>query len=361
LADWPGEKSLKWPLAPGAAAASVGAMFVDPRPARSPRAAPPTLLACAVLALLAIWTVPAHAQDADDAADPPAGPLRQSPDDAWWTGPMLSNSAATLPKGHALIESYAFDQIQGDASLYGSLTYLLYGVTDTLTVGAKPMFGAASGTGGRLRAGVGDLTLSAQYRLTSPKAPPGKPTIAVSLQYSLPTGRYDRLDTQPGVGLGSGAHATTLSLYAQQYFWLPNGHIFRARLNIASSWLDKARIDGASVYGTAAGFAGRASSGQRFDVGVSGEYSISRNWVLGLDLVTSRTAGTKVSGTSVSAGGSSSTVRFDLPQAQSWGVAPAIEYSWRPNLGVLLAARFIPRGQNVSGSVTPAVAINWVL
>jgi hypothetical protein len=358
LADWPGEKSSKWPLAPGAAAASVGAMFADQRPARSSRATPLTMLARAALALPAIWTVPAHAQDdaaaAAAAADPPAVPLRQSPDDAWWTGP-------TLPKGHALIESYAFDQIQGNTSLYGSLTYLLYGVTDTLTVGAKPMFGAASGQGGRLRAGIGDITLSAQYRLTPPKAPAGKPTIAVSLQYSLPTGRYDRLDTQPGVGLGSGVHATTLSLYAQQYFWLPNGHIFRARLNIASAWSDKARIDGASVYGTPAGFAGRASPGPRFDVGVSGEYSVTRNWVLGLDLVTSRTASTKISGTTMSAGGSLSTVRFDLPRAQSWGIAPAIEYSWRPNLGVLLAARFIPRGHNVPGSVTPAVAINWVL
>lgn len=336
-------------------------MFADQRPARSSRATPLTMLARAALALPAIWTVPAHAQDNAAAADPPAVPLRQSPDDAWWTGPMLSNSAATLPKGHALIESYAFDQIQGDTSSYGSLTYLLYGVTDTLTVGAKPMFGAASGQGGRLRAGIGDITLSAQYRLTPPKAPAGKPTIAVSLQYSLPTGRYDRLDTQPGVGLGSGVHATTLSLYAQQYFWLPNGHIFRARLNIASAWSDKARIDGASVYGTAAGFAGRASPGPRFDVGVSGEYSVTRNWVLGLDLVTSRTASTKISGTTMSAGGSPSTVRLDLPRAQSWGIAPAIEYSWRPNLGVLLAARFIPRGQNVPGSVTPAVAINWVL
>lgn len=336
-------------------------MFADQRPVRSSRATPLTMLARAALALPAIWTVPAHAQDDAAAADPPAVPLRQSPDDAWWTGPMLSNSAATLPKGHALIESYAFDQIQGDTSLYGSLTYLLYGVTDTLTVGAKPMFGAASGQGGRLRAGIGDITLSAQYRLTPPKAPAGKPTIAVSLQYSLPTGRYDRLDTQPGVGLGSGVHATTLSLYAQQYFWLPNGHIFRARLNIASVWSDKARIDGASVYGTAAGFAGRASPGPRFDVGVSGEYSVTRNWVLGLDLVTSRTASTKISGTTMSAGGSLSTVRFDLPRAQSWGIAPAIEYSWRPNLGVLLAARFIPRGHNVPGSVTPAVAINWVL
>ena len=335
-------------------------MIHDGHTARPPRRQGRTALIHAGVVLVAILAHPAHAQDIEAPQDPPVAPARQSPDDAWWTGPMLSNSAATLPKGHALIESYAFDQIQEGTNSYGSLTYLLYGLTDSLTVGAKPMFGAAAGKGGRLRAGIGDLTLSAQYRLTSPKEPPGKPTIAVSLQYSFPTGRYDRLDTRPGVGLGSGAHTTTLSLYAQQYFWLPNGRIFRARLNIASAWSDKAKIEGASVYGTAAGFTGHASPGMRFDVGVSGEYSVSRSWVLGLDLVTSRSASTSIAGTAAP-GDPLSVVRYNLPRSQSWAVAPAVEYSWKPNLGVLLAARFIPRGHNVAGSVTPAVAINWVL
>ena len=33
----------------------------------------------------------------------------QSREDAWWTGPMLAPSAATLPSGHMLIEPYLFD------------------------------------------------------------------------------------------------------------------------------------------------------------------------------------------------------------------------------------------------------------
>ena len=146
-------------------------MFVDQRPARSSRTTPLTL-ACAALTLPAIWVVPAHAQDTDDAADPAAVFLRQSPDDAWWTGPMLPNSAATLPRGHALIASYAFDQMEGDKSLCGSLTYLLYGLTDTPPVGAKPMFGAASGRGGlgrdRCRDGAGCRNRTRDLRFTKP-------------------------------------------------------------------------------------------------------------------------------------------------------------------------------------------------
>src|SRR6202521_6328847 len=33
----------------------------------------------------------------------------QSRDDAWWTGPMLAPSAATLPQGHVLVEPYLYN------------------------------------------------------------------------------------------------------------------------------------------------------------------------------------------------------------------------------------------------------------
>src|SRR5256885_14480867 len=38
-----------------------------------------------------------------------AAAAEQSREDAWWTGPMLAPSAATLPQGHLLVEPYLFD------------------------------------------------------------------------------------------------------------------------------------------------------------------------------------------------------------------------------------------------------------
>ena len=51
----------------------------------------------AVLALM-FGLVSAQVASAQNPSD------RQSLDDAWWTGPMLAPSAATLPQGHFLIE-----------------------------------------------------------------------------------------------------------------------------------------------------------------------------------------------------------------------------------------------------------------
>lgn len=43
-----------------------------------------------------------------------------------------------------------------------------------------------------------------------------------------------------------------------------------------------------------------------------------------------------------------------------FGFAPAVEYSWTPNLGVLVGVRVIPGNRTTPSSVTPAVAINYV-
>src|SRR5690242_188000 len=82
-----------------------------------------------------------------------AAAAEQSRADAWWTGPMLAPNAATLPQGHALIEPYVFDVIStghldtnGDKHAaahehdLGSLSYVLYGLTDEITAGFIPRF-----------------------------------------------------------------------------------------------------------------------------------------------------------------------------------------------------------------------------
>jgi len=53
-------------------------------------------------------------------------------------------------------------------------------------------------------------------------------------------------------------------------------------------------------------------------------------------------------------------IRFDAGSSQAFGFAPAIEYSWKGNLGVIFGVRVIPAGRNTSATITPAVAINMV-
>lgn len=299
---------------------------------------------------------------------------RQSLDNAWWTGPILAASAGSLPKGHTLIEPYVFDVIARgryddngnyrDADTvhsWGSLTYILYGVTDEITAGLIPTFGYNDVSAGRDSSGVGfgDLTLQAQYRF-SQFSEGRAPTMSFVIQETLPTGNYDRLGDMPTDGFGSGVYSTTLALFSQYYFWMPNGRILRTRFNIAYSLPDSADVTGTSVYGTGEGFTGHAHPGDTLAITSAFEYSFTQNWVLALDLYYQRDDSTRVSGMQPDASGTLQP--FERNSGSSWrfAVVPGIEYNFNGSIGVIAGARWFAAGHNTSASVTPVFAVNMV-
>ena len=282
----------------------------------------------------------------------------QSLDDAWWTGPMLANSAHTMPQGHMLIESYLYDAISGPANSVNSLTYLLYGVTDRLTIGLVPTAGYNSVHGGPDSAGVqlGDTQLRAQYGLTSLNAERGIPDLAIALIETVPTGKYDRLGARSSGGFGSGAYTTALAFYSQMVFWMPNGRLLRTRLDLSQSISRQTSVEDVSVYGTGLGFRGHARPGNSFSADLAFEYSLTRSWVLALDVIYNHNNNAIARGTQ-----NGRSVVLNSGTSDSLGFAPAVEYSWTPNIGVLAGVRIIPKGHNTPASVTPAIAINYVL
>lgn len=311
---------------------------------------------------------------AQSAASAPVA--QQSLDDAWWTGPMLANSAGTLPRGHLLVEPYLYD-VDAHAAFddrgarhttppshgYGSLTYIIYGLTDRVALGLIPTFGYNVAPHGARssRVGVGDPSLLLQYGLTKFRTGGITPATAVAIEETFPTAKYDRLGSRPEDGFGSGAYTTTLELLSQTYFWLPNGRVLRMRLDATHAISGGARIRDASVYGTDSGFRGEANPGQSTFLDWASEYSMTREWVLAVDVTYKHAADTHVTGQDMldPLGGSRS-VAFNSGASDAFALAPAVEFSWSPTVGVLLGARIIAAGRNTSASITPAVAINIV-
>lgn len=305
-------------------------------------------------------------------------PSRQTLDEAWWTGPLLAASASTLPQGHFLVEPYLFDVITygrhderghrvstPHANDFGSQSYVLYGVTDRISAGLIPRFGFEKNSQGPSSPGlqVGDLTLQAQYRLTQFQEGSWVPTTSFVVGETVPTGKYDRLDQHPGDGFGAGAYTTILSLYSQEYFWLSTGRILRMRLDLSYSLSSHVPLRGVSVYGTGTGFSGHARPGDSFTGDVSWEYSMTRNWVLALDVVYEHDASTTVTGNHLTAdAGGAPALLTTTSSGNSWsvGFAPAIEYNFNSRIGIIAGARFIPIGRNTGVSVTPVAAINMV-
>ncbi len=231
-----------------------------------------------------------------------------------------------------------------------------------MTFGILPRFGYNAGSNGTHGSGLqfGDLTLHTHYQLIRFREHHWPPALAFVIEETLPTGRYDQLGTHPGDGLGGGVHATTYSIYTQRYFWAPNGRIVRTRLDFSYSHSNSTALRDVSVYGTRNGFRGQATPGDSVVIDSAWEYSVTRNWVLALDLEYARSAGTHVRGLNDAAGATPTAVNIDSGTSTTWSLAPAIEYNFNGNVGVLAGAKFTVAGNNAAALVIPVVAINWV-
>jgi hypothetical protein len=303
---------------------------------------------------------------------------RQSLADAWWTGPIMAASAGTLSKGHFLVEPYVFDVIsqgsydeQGDrhggerTHGLGSFTYINYGLTDRITIGAIPRLAFNDVSHGEDSSSLrlGDLSVQAQYGLTRFREGSRIPTLAVNIEQRLPTGRYDRLGSRMSDGAGAGAYTTTLSLYSQYFLWMPNGRVVRTRLNLSYGFSDNVNVQDESVYGTNAGFRGRAAPGASFSAISAWEYSLTRNWVLALDVAYQHNETTKVDGIELPGGNIDlppTRVQFQSGSRETLSLAPAVEYNWTSRIGVIVGAVITASGRNAGASFAPVTAVNMV-
>jgi hypothetical protein len=293
--------------------------------------------------------MPATAKAAD------AERLRAAMKSARWTGPLLASNAETLPRGHVYTEPYFFDGISGGDHHPGSSGFYQYGLRDNWTVGMQPFFSVGTERFNR-GAAIGDFKLLSQVRLSHFTPDHQVPSVALVTNLIVPTGKHDRLGTLKN-GHGSGAFAPEVGINVQQYFLLKNGRLLRARINVLHDFPLRTKVAGRSVYGTDNGFRGHARPGAKTSLILGAEYSVSKEWVLALDIERDQWGKTKVKGRNASG------APIDQTSPKSWnvGFAPAVEYNWSDRAGAILGVWIVPKGHNTRSSVTPAIAIQRFL
>ena len=302
-------------------------------------------LLCQAAVAVVLMLMPATAKAAD------AERLRAAMKSARWTGPLLASNAETLPRGHVYTEPYFFDGISGGDHHPGSSGFYQYGLRDNWTVGMQPFFSVGTERFNR-GAAIGDFKLLSQVRLSHFTPDHQVPSVALVTNLIIPTGKHDRLGTLKN-GHGSGAFAPEIGINVQQYFLLKNGRLLRARINILHDFPLRTKVAGRSVYGTVNGFRGHATPGAKTSLILGAEYSVSKEWVLALDIERDQWGKTKVKGRNASG------APIDQTSPKSWnvGFAPAVEYNWSDRAGAIIGVWIVPKGHNTRSSVTPAIAI----
>lgn len=299
----------------------------------------------------------AHAQEARDAAS------RQ-----WFTGSLYAVSPALSQADALAIEPYFITRINsgrydadghhrgrdGGTDSAVLLTVVKYGLTDKLTIATTPSvthsWNAAQGAG----RGIGDVPIELEYRLRESVIVTGAPSITAAIGLRLPTGRFDHLQKALN-GQGSGAWTVKAGILAQSLFNTHGGRAMRVRLYGSLAMpLARVSVHDASVYGTADGFAGLAQPGPAAEIGMSVGYGLTQRWVLALDLLYDKATGFALDGSR----GDGSRVQSRAPSTSSFAIAPAIEYSWSANAGIIAGVAFSKAGRNTASFIAPQIAIS---
>lgn len=306
----------------------------------------------------AVAAVPAHA---DEAA-------------ANFTGPLVTPNAAALSAGTGNFESYlihteshAYYDLDGTRHTQhpGSHQWLMllqfnYGITDRFS--AELDLGSAYNVSGRQHsdgARQTDTKVKLQYMLIAPGADGNGTAVSASYAHTFPTGRYDRLGDNPLNGTGNGASSNQLAIFAQHRLVLDNGHTMRLRglLGWGPS-PNRVSIDGTSAHGTSSDFLGSARLGRTLSISTAAEYALSAHWALAMDLTWDHQRGSRIRGWQCPSSGSCEAVEHPGSSQWTYSVAPAIEYNFNSDIGVIAGAQLSFAGHNSAAYVAPQIALN---
>jgi hypothetical protein len=87
---------------------------------------------------------------------------------------------------------------------------------------------------------------------------------------------------------------------------------------------------------------------------------MTRNWVAALDLIYEHDGSTRIVGRQPGTDAGMVDIHAQSGTSQSFALAPAIEYNWTGNIGVIVGAKVVTSGRNTAAVVIPVAAVNMV-
>jgi len=312
---------------------------------------------------------------------------RQQLGDAWWTGPLQTPSANTIPKNHWYVETYfVAEQDNGgytnNGTKYGANnkfvgsgydnnytqeTLMTYGLMNNFNVQILTAFGGTQGGSGVATTpgiSVELARLRMPYRLVKYKEGNWYPSFSFVPEVNIPTGSSSVWT--PGIGF-----------WAIRPFWMPNGRILRIRAS-EDIWFPKG---GKSIAfdNTKGATASTVSSGCIIAAGATGtcsldkakygktqigfEYSLTKKWVPAFDFVIGNYGGqNKFNGApaqGVTGFTSTGVTTGVLAGTRSYAIDPALEYNFTENTGIIFGAEITVGGTNAGSYIAPQIALQW--
>ncbi|MGH2612115.1 MAG: hypothetical protein ACRDFB_03585 [Rhabdochlamydiaceae bacterium] len=296
-------------------------------------------------------------------------PAAQQP---WFTGPILTPSGHVVPEKHQNYEPYVYWTQAKDnynahwspqnTKIFNNILYQMtmqFGVLPNTEFDAAPQF-VYNAMRGQHMWRVSDTPLTLAFQILHDHTDNWYPAIKLRFAANLPLGKYDhlkaaRLVTDVG---GIGTWYPSVGVVLTRLYHITGIQYLSYRLFINYSMGTSTNVKGLSVYGGAPsttgvkGTLGTLYPGNIFLVLGGLEYSLSQNWGLALDLQYQHTNKQRFSGYSPLS------TKPIAPSKELFALAPAIEYNWSANVGIIAGPWFTVAGRNTGKFISYVIALN---
>ncbi|HEX4839258.1 MAG TPA: hypothetical protein VFU89_02310 [Rhabdochlamydiaceae bacterium] len=278
----------------------------------------------------------------------------------WLTGPIVTPAPHVVPVGHQNYEQYLFwYQFKGvyndhwrpvKKPLFTTIqsqTLFQFGVLPATEIDIFPTF-QYNHFMHMHKWCFSDLPVSISFQLLMDKPDEWWPSIKLRLGAIVPLGKHDRLDP-PKIGTdlsGTGNWSPGISLVFGRLFNFGNYNFLALRFAAKYEFGTSVNIHGESAYVGApdsdgvTGTRGRVYPGQVLTLEQGIEYSITHNWAFAMDIVYKHCNRTCFKGQTPPG----STVGYR--SAELLSLAPAIEYNFNANIGIIFGPWFTVIGRN---------------
>ena len=277
----------------------------------------------------------------------------------WLVGPLIAPTGVVVPKGHYTIQPFFYILVntgmyspnwrpQSTPNFYNaSLQFQgIFGMTPWMDFQMNPIV-LYNNTQGQSSTCFGDLPLGFDFQLLSDKKCKWFPGIKLGLIETFPTGKYQKLspkklDTDEG---GLGSFSTQIDLVFYKVYHLSGLHFLSMTMALQYTLYAPVHVKGFNSYGGGFKTRGTVYPGTNVTAILSFEYTFNKNWVFSIDNVYLHSNKTRFSGNPGFTDSGSQAI-VGNPSLEQLSFAPAIEYSFNANWGIIAGSWFSAAGRN---------------
>lgn len=299
----------------------------------------------------------------------------------WFTGPLLAPPAKTVDRGH--INAFFLTTNAEGNSVYNSdwqrvsqVPYIstqispqfIYGLTDNVDIEYTALYEMNQKKETHYEH-LGDTSIGLGFQALSQEKNKAMPDLRITLEEVLPSGFYNQFSVvNAGVeSTGMGSYQTSLGFNFQYVSQLDETHYLDSHLSLTYTYVSTTDIHGLSSYGGTPLTSGRIHPGNAFSLDWAEELTLTQHWGAVMEVNYIYQQASSFHGVVGTINPTDSIlIRKLFPNKHNIGksdvgsgtldqisLAPALEYNFSKNFGVISGVWFTVAGKNTPQFIAP--------